>query len=462
MRRHRRVGTAAALTALLAVLCSIPALEARSATSASNSNSQSSDASSFHATLDADHEVDCVANTIGKPQVLRCDRYAAQTQDLTVTISGGKTRRINAGDSAGTGYGPLLAEGETWRAGIFKCSIARGRLSCSDTTSVAGFALTSSALTITGQAACPDFYVVDSRGSGEEGGTISPPGARLVAAFKSLETGTSVKALPNGYAARGGFSILAGAKLKVPGAYFNSVNSGKVWLTDAISRLRTQCSEAKLILTGYSQGAQVTGDVVQQYAKLPPNVAAVVLFGDPYFNGRDSAVDRGNPRYRTGVNGGLGKRPTFKVGHVLSYCHSNDPVCQNTANPIAAFIWHNNYDKLLEPAEAAKTIVKWLKPTGPRHPTPPEFNAMLRAEQTSGGSLPCSYPTNDYVSAINPRWAVMTWQPVCGGSLFTHSWLQRATPEALSWMVVGRTTGTITQRAPCISVSAVPADIRCR
>jgi hypothetical protein len=207
---------------------------------------------------------------------------------------------------------------------------------------------------------CPDYYVIDSRGSGEPALTVSPPGAVFISVFKSLMSGKTVAVRTNPYPARGGFSILLGAKLQVPGAYFNSATLGKAWLADEISKLRLQCKQAKVILTGYSQGAQVTADVIQKNLSLP-NVAAAVIFGDPYFNGRDSRVDRGNPRYRTGVNGGLGTRPKFFFTHMLSYCHANDPVCQNTANPIALFTWHNNYNKLGEPAEAARVIAQWVK-----------------------------------------------------------------------------------------------------
>lgn len=205
---------------------------------------------------------------------------------------------------------------------------------------------------------CPAVLVIDSRGSGEPVAKLSPPGAHLVTVLSGLIAPEKVKWIANPYPARGGFSILAGAKLHVPGAYFNSVKSGKTWLASEIGKKRTDCPDTRLVLTGYSQGAQVTGDVLQHNGPFG-NVAATVLFGDPYFNGRDP-VDRGNPRFRTGVNGGLGKRPKFTERHVRSYCHSNDPVCQNTANPLDLFTWHDNYDKLGEPDEAAQTIANWL------------------------------------------------------------------------------------------------------
>jgi hypothetical protein len=205
---------------------------------------------------------------------------------------------------------------------------------------------------------CPSDYVIDSRGSGEDPGTISPPGAEFISALGSTLKERSIKQIANPYPARGGFSSLSGAKLKIPGAYFNSVNSGKIWLTAELAKLRDACPKAKVILTGYSQGAQVTADVVQHSST--GNVAAVVIFGDPYFNGRDP-VDRGNPRFRKGVNGGLGERPRFTVLHVLSYCHSNDPVCQNTANPLHGFKFHENYQSNGEPQEAARVVAGWVK-----------------------------------------------------------------------------------------------------
>jgi Cutinase len=205
---------------------------------------------------------------------------------------------------------------------------------------------------------CPTFYLVDSRGSGEDGGTVSPPGAAFLRVFRQLVAPRGVKAIPNGYPARGGFDVLAGAKLKVGSAYLKSEASGVDWLSAQIPALRSKCPASKLILTGYSQGAQVTADVIDQGGNFS-NVAGAVLFGDPKFNGKDVNHDRGS--YRYGVNGGLGARPLFPLKHVLSYCHANDPVCQNRANPLAGFTWHDNYDKLGEPAEAARYLTQLLK-----------------------------------------------------------------------------------------------------
>lgn len=203
-----------------------------------------------------------------------------------------------------------------------------------------------------GGATCAAYYVIDSRGSGEPQGKASPPGSEFFQTFEDAVAPKKVKLLVNGYPARGNFALL-GAALHVPGAYHDSVRGGVTWLSDELPKIHTLCPSAKVVLTGYSQGAQVSADVIQRNGDFP-YVLAVVLFGDPYFNSRDARVDRGD--FRIGPKGGLGSRPKFTGGHVRSYCHANDPVCQFGSNPIAKLTFHNNYDKLLEPQEAARWV----------------------------------------------------------------------------------------------------------
>ena len=210
-----------------------------------------------------------------------------------------------------------------------------------------------------GVASAP-YCVIDSRGSGEGLGEFSPPGASLLRVLRQLVAPAKVVAVTNPYPARGSWH-LAEAALKLPTGYHPSVVAGKDWLAQTIANPPATCRDAKLILTGYSQGAQVTGDVYQGGGTR--HVVAVVLFGDPYFNGKDSEADRGS--YRAARHGGLGTRAPYAAssrGHVFSYCHADDPVCQNRSNPIAKFTWHNNYDKLNEPGEAANAIAKLLAP----------------------------------------------------------------------------------------------------
>jgi hypothetical protein len=105
----------------------------------------------------------------------------------------------------------------------------------------------------------------------------------------------------------------------------------------------------------------VSGDVFHDNSYR--NLVGAVLFGDPYFNNHDTTADRGT--YQKGLSGNLGIRPVFsgaKRGHVISYCHEHDPVCQGPLSYIELaryrFSRHNNYDDLGEPEEAARYFAK--------------------------------------------------------------------------------------------------------
>jgi hypothetical protein len=123
---------------------------------------------------------------------------------------------------------------------------------------------------------------------------------------------------------------------------------GERWLRDFIPRELRACPAIKLVLVGYSQGAQVTGDVYQRDVSRAEkrSIDAVWLFGDPYFNARDAAADRGN--YDHQRSGALGKRRNFGGDQrVRSVCHHHDPVCQANGQAAAFLLWrfkqHENY-----------------------------------------------------------------------------------------------------------------------
>jgi Cutinase len=186
---------------------------------------------------------------------------------------------------------------------------------------------------------CPGYMVIDSRGSGESAGTASPPGAAFAHEFRRLHPTQRVAVLKNPYPAVGLWGSwreilnLIGAGLGIGriGAYHDSVVEGKRWLREHLASETTICPRTKLLLSGYSQGAQVAADVYQRSVSAAErsHILAVVLFGDPYFNVSDAASDRGTFA-RHGRSGVLGRRPTFGGDRrVLSYCHLHDPVCQH-------------------------------------------------------------------------------------------------------------------------------------
>jgi Cutinase len=186
---------------------------------------------------------------------------------------------------------------------------------------------------------CPAYMVIDSRGSGEASETISPPGQAFATEFQKLHHAARVAILANPYPALGLWGNwrdvlnLIGAKLGIGplGAYHGSVVDGEQWLQTNIAAEIAACPGTKLLLTGYSQGAQVTGDVYQRDVSSSERhyIVAVVLFGDPYFNPTDATSDRGNFAH-DGRGGVLGARRSFGgYARVLSYCHLHDPICQH-------------------------------------------------------------------------------------------------------------------------------------
>lgn len=231
---------------------------------------------------------------------------------------------------------------------------------------------------------CPSVMLLGSRGSGDklskdEG--IGRPESALKDALKELIPDLESWANPYDAVSVFGWNLRdlangAGAASKLSGigvgAYHDSVVNGRKKLAQKVRGVIRDCGDTAIVLAGYSQGAQVTADVFQRDLSgvERSKVRAIVLFGDPYFNGGDRTVARGSFSGRR--DGLLGKRTAFSSNGplVLSYCHSHDPICQGlffrfgptrTLDPGAlTFEQHKNYTSFGEPAEAAKAIAKLL------------------------------------------------------------------------------------------------------
>ena len=98
----------------------------------------------------------------------------------------------------------------------------------------------------------------------------------------------------------------------------------------------------------------------------------------------------------------------------------------------------------------------------PRQPTIAEFAALVETVRVAGSGRPCALRKFSWISGSDQRFAVLVWQTVCSNSTFNHSWLKRSDNDAKRWAEVGSTGGTNVQKAPCIRIRSVPADIRCR
>ncbi|HEX4304528.1 MAG TPA: cutinase family protein [Solirubrobacterales bacterium] len=193
---------------------------------------------------------------------------------------------------------------------------------------------------------CPTYEVFDSRGSGEPLGSTSKPGKKFIPAFEqrliSSHEPSTVSVHDNPYPAVGvvgnwrdnlnGLGAVFG--VHDLGAYRDSESEGR---KEVLSFVKTEIagacgSTSKIVLLGYSQGAQATGDA---YEQLSPDqrrhVAAVVLWGDPRYNHKDALADRDD----RGTDGLLGTRKPFpndakhqNESKIFSYCNNRDIICQ--------------------------------------------------------------------------------------------------------------------------------------
>ena len=224
------------------------------------------------------------------------------------------------------------------------------------------------------------LLVVGSRGSGDSytGNQIttkygltakglSAPGTAFAVDLANALPSGAVTFLANPYPAVGltggwrAYLNFFNAITRIPGigAYNNSVKDGETDLRQIINNQVRLCPHSYMLLVGYSQGSQVTGDVYESLSTAQRSlVLGVVLFGDPKFNGGDKAADQGS--YTPSRSGGLGTRATFPAGgHVRSYCHARDPVCQG-ALPSFDLGMHTNYDTSTYPAAAAAYFASLL------------------------------------------------------------------------------------------------------
>lgn len=231
---------------------------------------------------------------------------------------------------------------------------------------------------------CPTYEVFDSRGSGEPPGT-SKPGKKFIAAFEqrlvSLHKPSAVSVHSNPYPAVGvignwrdnlnGLGAVFG--VHDLGAYRDSENEGR---KEVLSFVRTELAGAcgktsKIVLLGYSQGAQATGDAYEQiYAGLTKeqreHIAAIVLWGDPRYNHTDHLADRDD----RGTDGLLGTRKPFpndakqqRDSKIFSYCNNRDIICQTFPLPEIAYFRareHELYYKTDEAKNDGSAVASFL------------------------------------------------------------------------------------------------------
>ncbi|MFE5502598.1 fibronectin type III domain-containing protein [Amycolatopsis japonica] len=169
------------------------------------------------------------------------------------------------------------------------------------------------------------------------------------------ETAEQYPAVPVAAAGWEGMVNAIGAGLSIGkgrlGRYRASVAKGEANLKKKIESVLATCPPStRIMLSGYSQGAQVTGNTYRALsAAQRERVLGVALFGDPLLNGKAS-TSRGNlDRNRNGLlTNWFNNRPPDEfpapVDKVRSYCHAKDPVCQGVLRWSLLNPWQKTFD----------------------------------------------------------------------------------------------------------------------
>jgi len=316
-------------------------------------------------------------------------------------------------------------------------------------------------------ATCPAVELLGTRGSGEAASSTTSSGLgqpldTFNTDMKNLVAGDGVSygfqansypALPTSGLTGiiGSFGSTTEAFGDQIGEYRWSVGQGEQDLNNMISSWIGRCASTKLVLAGYDQGAEVTGDVYQSLSSAElGHVFAVELFGDPRFNGLDPAGSGDYDPRRSGVLGtGAGNttRPVFAHGAIVqSWCHALDPVCQGlwsftatqlTANYAVAN--HGNYntvgDTVNPPADNAPYPERAAEAVSGRLSGAAKASRPPQAAITQPSALPQNEPV--ILSAGE------SWDP--SGSHLTYSWdLTGSGSYGTSTGSVARVTHTFT------------------
>lgn len=237
---------------------------------------------------------------------------------------------------------------------------------------------------------CPAYYVYAVRGTNDDPAPTGGLGHRFIDAFKNgLSSQIRVESGAADYPASGLLPdvrhIQANPGIPNPAdrLYGLSEGSGRAAMMADLRALRNRCSatRTRVILEGYSQGANAIHD---SYGELAPlGISDVVLFGDPLFCYEGQAENEGGGGTRSVASGdydphkrGLGTYMNVNQNcsqtdvrpppgtKVWSYCDSQDAVCQGEGN-LNPFDPNNPHYKYDAEVAARRVLTDLRESTGP-------------------------------------------------------------------------------------------------
>lgn len=209
-----------------------------------------------------------------------------------------------------------------------------------------------------------------------------PPGAIFGVGGTWDPTGQTTRPVTDRYAAQG----YAAKPVTYPASFWplgaltydQSVATGSQALRRDIDRFHAHCPGSAIVVTGYSQGARIAGDVLGDIARdgsIPQNRIEGVLYADP--RDPDGGIETVVPNVVPGVTMS-GVREGFGAARVRQVCAENDGIC-NMPRPaddpelfvdsvFGYFTEHGTYQPMMAQVEPPRERVRHEIPSAPRQP----------------------------------------------------------------------------------------------
>jgi len=124
--------------------------------------------------------------------------------------------------------------------------------------------------------------------------------------------------------------------------YLNSEGQGVTAMKSRLSAKVSSCPNTKIVLTGYSQGAHVSGDVLAAKATGTANVVATILMGDPG-HVRGESFQKGTANALNGLFPRASGALEGFAAQLNSFCDIGDPFCAGGLNTAVHLGYVNEY-----------------------------------------------------------------------------------------------------------------------
>ncbi|KAL3417127.1 Acetylxylan esterase 2 [Phlyctema vagabunda] len=133
--------------------------------------------------------------------------------------------------------------------------------------------------------------------------------------------------------------------------YASSVAAGVKAMTAAVKDAVDKCPGQKIVLLGYSQGAQCAGDTLGggsaaaiDFNTYGSKVKAVIMYGDPRSSSSQTAIHVGTCKGNSINPRSANQALTAYNGVTKSYCDSGDPFCCSGGDMSAHLGYFNKYN----------------------------------------------------------------------------------------------------------------------